>query len=312
MKFMPASIRLAALVLLAISVAQAADKYLFAYFVGNGETGVYYAISDDGYHYRALNGGKPWLPPAHKDQLMRDPYVSRDPKGGFHMVWTWGWRSPTFGHAHSADLVSWGDQTATVAFPGLQGVRNVWAPELVHDPKTGEWIVFWSSTIEGRFPESAHTLDNGNNHRIYARSTRDFKTFSEPWLFFEPGYPVIDASIVPGPSGYDMYFKDERVTPLRKQVLLATGPSVRGPWTVQGDAFSEEWSEGPSALRVGDHVVVFYDHYRAPEGYRAMRSRDRIYWQNATPMISFPPKSKHGSFLKITAEEAARLEARRD
>ncbi len=43
-----------------------------------------------------------------------------------------------------------------------------------------------------------------------------------------------------------------------------------------------------------------------------MRSRDRIYWQNATPMISFPLKSKHGSFLKTTVEEAARLEARRD
>lgn len=312
MKLMPASVRFALVALLALSAAQAADKYLFAYFTGNGETGVYFALSDDGYHYRALNGGQPWLPPAHKDQLMRDPHIARDPKGGFHMVWTWGWTGNVFGHAHSQDLMTWGDQTATPAFPGVEGVKNVWAPELVHDPKTGEWLVFWSSTIAGRFPDSASSLDNGNNHRIYAVATRDFKSFSEPWVLFEPGYPVIDATIVPGPQGFDMFFKDERVRPLRKQILRATGPSVRGPWKTQGDAFTEEWSEGPSALQVDDHVIVFYDHYRDPAGYRAMRSRDRTYWQNATPMISFPPNSKHGSFLKITAEEAARLEARKD
>jgi hypothetical protein len=312
---MSAALTLSRLVLLAAILSaslHAADKYLFAYFMNNGETGVYFALSDDGYKYRSLNGGKPWLPPAHKDQLMRDPHLARDPKGGFHMVWTWGWTGNVFGHAHSKDLANWGEQVATPGFPGLQGVKNVWAPELVHDPKSGEWIIFWASTIEGRFPETAASLDKGNNHRMYARSTRDFKSFSEPWLFFDPGYPVIDSTIVPGPLGYDMFFKDERQTPLRKRILRATSPSVRGPWTIQGDAFTEEWSEGPSAILVDDHLIVFYDHYRDPQGYRAMRSRDRVYWQNAETMISFPPRAKHGSFLRITAEEAARLEARKD
>jgi hypothetical protein len=312
MKSIPAILRFVLATIAAMAAAQAADKYLFAYFMNNGETGVYFAISDDGYHYRPLNNGKPWLPPAHQGQLMRDPYLARDSKGGFHMVWTWGWTGNVFGHAHSRDLLAWGEQIQTPALPGVEGVKNTWAPELTFDAKSGEWIVFWSATVAGRFPESAASLDNGNNHRIYARSTRDFKSFSETWLLFDPGYPVIDASIVPGPSSFDMYFKDERVRPLRKRILRATGPTVRGPWTVQGDAFTEEWSEGPSALVVGNHTVVFYDHYRDVESYRAMRSRDRTYWQNATPLISFPPKSKHGSFLKITAEEAARLDVRRD
>jgi hypothetical protein len=259
-----------------------------------------------------LNGGKPWLPPAHKDQLMRDPHVARDAKGGFHMVWTWAWRGNVFGHAHSKDLMSWGEQTMTEAFPGVAGVRNTWAPELVYDPKVSEWLVFWSGTIDGRFPETADSLDNGNNHRIYARATKDFKAFSEPFLFFNPGYPVIDATVVPSGAGYDMYFKDERVKPLRKQILRATGKSARGPWTVEGDSLTEEWSEGPSALKVGEHTIVFYDHYRDAVGYRARRSKDGAYWQNAVSMIAFPSNAKHGSFLKITAEEAARLEGRRD
>jgi beta-xylosidase len=224
------------------------------------------------------------------------------------LVWTWEWTHPDFGHAHSADLVNWGEHRRTEALPGVQGVKNVWAPELVQDPQSKEWIVFWSSTIEGKFPETAQTLENGKNHRIYARSTGDFSAFSAPWVFFDPGYPVIDASIMPVPGGFEMFFKDERLKPLRKRILRASSKSVRGPWQVHGDAFTEEWSEGPSAIRVGKDTIVYYDHYRDVTGFRAMRSRDLVHWENITHLLGFPPKSKHGSFLRITDEEARRLE----
>lgn len=310
MNFTRPSILAASLVILLALTASAADKYLFTYFMGNGETGVYFAISDDGYHYRPLNGGKPWIPPQHEGQLMRDPHIVRAPGGGFHLVWTWAWQGRVFGHAHSSDLVNWGEHKQQEVFRGTEGVKNIWAPELAWDRPAKEWLVIWSTTIAGRFPESAASLDNGNNHRIYALSTKDFKTFSEPWLFFDPGYPVIDATLIATPAGFDMYFKDERSNPLRKRILRATGPSARGPWTTQGETFTEEWSEGPSVLQIGRQTVVFYDHYRQPQGYRAMRSKDRKIWEDAQSLISIPAKARHGSFLRITAEEAARLEKR--
>jgi hypothetical protein len=70
-KSTPAILRFVLAAIAAMAAAQAAGKYLFAYFMNNGETGVYFAISDDGYHYRPLNNGKPWLPPAHQGQLMQ-------------------------------------------------------------------------------------------------------------------------------------------------------------------------------------------------------------------------------------------------
>jgi len=38
--------------------------------------------------------------------------------------------------------------------------------------------------------------EEGLNHRIYGTTTRDFWTFSPTRLFYEPGFNVIDATIV--------------------------------------------------------------------------------------------------------------------
>jgi hypothetical protein len=40
--------------------------YLFAYFKDAGSSGVYFALSNDGYHYTAINDGNPVLPPAQR------------------------------------------------------------------------------------------------------------------------------------------------------------------------------------------------------------------------------------------------------
>jgi hypothetical protein len=47
-------------------------SHLFAYFIEPAKTGVCFALSEDGYHYTPLNGGKPWLPPSHEGELVRD------------------------------------------------------------------------------------------------------------------------------------------------------------------------------------------------------------------------------------------------
>ncbi|MFL6452171.1 MAG: hypothetical protein ACJ746_31570 [Bryobacteraceae bacterium] len=52
--------RVALLLLAALPIA-AKDWYLFTSFRGNGETGLYLALSEDGAHWTALNDDKPWL-----------------------------------------------------------------------------------------------------------------------------------------------------------------------------------------------------------------------------------------------------------
>ena len=102
-----------------------------------------------------------------------------------------------------------------------------------------------------------------------------------------------------------MVFKDERKEPLKKFIQLASGPAVEGPWTGISEPFTEPWSEGPSAMKIGDEYIVYYDHYREPKKFQGVQSKDLKHWRQAN--VTFPEGSKHGSFLKITKEEAARL-----
>jgi len=297
-----------AIVLLLIMICQAAgaqDAYLFAYFKEPGNQGIYLALSQDGLHYTALNDGQPWLAPTHPGEIMRDVFLTRGPDGHFEAVWTWNWRGQTLGHASSPDLMTWSGQDEIPVMGEFPQTNNVWAPETYWDAKQGKWLVIWSSSMK----------DSKDGNRIWSTLT-DFKTFSKPTVFFDPGYVVIDATLFHATTGpYRLIFKEQSSDPLTYQERVATGPSLEGPWdlkTVSG-FINEPWSEGPSAIQVADRVVVFYDHYRAPRArFEAVATKDWMHWDDISSEISLPPYCKHGSFLRVTEDEAKRLEARHD
>ncbi len=294
--------------LAAAMAAQAEDPLVFAFFRSNGETGVFLAGSRDGLEWKELNGGKAVIEPAEKDALMRDPFLTRGPDGRFHMIWTWSWTAPFIGYSSSKDLKTWEPARKIKVFGGVPGVRNVWAPEMVWDGKRSNWLIFWASAIEGRFEESAPSVDRGLTHRIYSMRTRGFKHFTEPRVWFDPGYPVIDSTVVRDGGRWLMVFKDERVRPLKKHLLLAEAKNLEGPWTRAGEAFTETWSEGPSIVRIGKTWRVYYDHYREPAGYRVVASKDLRTWRDETASLKMPARPRHGSFVKVSGRVFAALE----
>ena len=287
--------------------AQAAsDPYLFAYFKEPGSQGIYLALSTDGLHYTALNDGQPWLVPSHPGEIMRDVFLTRDPAThGFQAVWTWNWRGQTLGHASSPDLLTWSAQDE---IPVMQDfpANNTWAPETYWDAVKKKWLILWSSSMK----------DSKDGHRIWSTLTEDFHTFTKPTIFFDPGYVVIDATIFHAADGpYRLIYKEQTYDPLTFQERVVTGPTLEGPWDLKmvSGFINEPWSEGPSAIQVGDRTVVFYDHYRAPRArFEAVATRDWKHWEDITPEISLPAYCKHGSFLRITAAEAERLRERHD
>jgi hypothetical protein len=278
-------------------VAGAAEPMLFVYFKEPANMGIFFATSSDGYHWTPLNQGRPWLPIGHPGELMRDPFLTRGPDGEFHMVWTWAWRGASIGYAHSKDLVHWSEQRE-IPLTASIGAGNTWAPEIYWDAKKSKWLLIWSSTVAGR--------QDGN--RIYGSFTSDFQSFTLPEIFFDPGFMVIDATILESRGKYYLVFKDERPEPLHKYIQIAEGPSLEGPWKILTGPITESWSEGPSAVALDGQYVIYYDHYRDPRRYEAIRSGDLIHWTSITDQISFPAGCKHGSFLKITPEEKARIE----
>ena len=249
---------------------------------------------------------------------MRDPFLAKGPDGTYHLIWTWGWRRDQMkghlqmGHATSKDLLSWSPQEAIPMFEDEPDALNVWAPEMVWDARAKHWIIFWATTIRGRFPSTEKTGDSGYNHRIYSMTTGDFKTFTKPQLYYDPGFNSIDSSLFQDGRRWVMVFKDERREPLQKRLRLAFADSPAGPWSVATEPISGDWVEGPSALKIGDWWYIYFDHYSKPQYYGAIRSRDLKQWEDVTSRMSFPTGHKHGTALRIDQAIAKRLkEARR-
>ena len=140
-----------ALLLLPLLLADATcagDPWLFSYFRNNGEDGLHMAASEDGLRWRVLHGGKSLLTPkVGESKLMRDPSITRGPDGTFHMVWTTSWEGRSLGYASSKNLVNW---TVQRVIPNtLEGeIVNSWAPELVYDAPSKEFVMVWVNFFE--------------------------------------------------------------------------------------------------------------------------------------------------------------------
>lgn len=284
--------------------------YLFAYFMGNGEDGLHLAVSADGYGWRELAGGRSVLAPrVGAAPLMRDPFLRRGWDGKFHLLWTTAWEGREIGHASSDDLVTWSEQRALPVMAHEPTTRNCWAPEMAWDARRGRWVIFWASTIPGRFRDSDGSSESGYNHRMYATTTADFERFTATELFYDPGFSVIDATIVEQAGRYHLIVKDETLTPPKKHLRSAVAADVMGPWGPLSAPFTRDWVEGPAVMRVGDEWLLYFDAYRDGH-YAALRSADLETWEEVTARVTFPPGIRHASVLAVPAEVVARLEER--
>jgi hypothetical protein len=284
------------------------DLFLFSYFKGNGEDGLHLAYSKDGYKWSALKNDQSFLTPTvSKDKLMRDPCIIRGADGLFHMVWTVSWKDKGIGYASSKDLINWTEQKFIPVMSKEEGARNTWAPEITYDKKNKTYLIYWATTITGKYPETQSKLDDGYNHRIYYVTTQDFKTFSDTRLLYDPGFNVIDATIVPDGKRFVMFLKDETREPAQKNLKIAFANKLLGPYSKASEAITGNyWAEGPTTIRTNEGWLVYFDKYRDHK-YGAIRSTDLKTWTDVSSEITLPKGLRHGTILKITQGELERL-----
>lgn len=270
--------------------------YIFSYFKGNGEDGLHLAYSRDGLNFTSLNNDKSFLQPVvGVSKLMRDPCIIRTDDGTFHMVWTAGWTERGIGYASSRDLISWSDQKYIMVMEKEPTARNCWAPEIFYDKNEKQFLIYWATTIPGRFTDSEKAGDTGYNHRIYFTTTKDFKTFSETSLLYDKGFNVIDATIIKNGKTYTMILKDETRNPPQKNLRVATSENLYGPWSAPSQpATGKYWAEGPTISLVNKSFVVYFDKYTEKK-YGAITSTDLINWQDISGNIKFPEGARHGT-----------------
>ena len=283
------------------------DGYVFSYFKGNGEDGLHLAYSEDGYKWETLKKDASFLTPeVGKDKLMRDPCVIKGGDGLYHMVWTVSWTDKGIGYASSKDLIHWSKQEFIPVMAHEKNARNTWAPEITYDENSKKYTIYWASTVDGKFTETQSTEEKGYNHRIYYTTTKDFKKFKKTKLLYEPGFNVIDASIVKDEKGYTMYLKDETKVPVQKNLKIATSKNLEGPYTKAGEPITGNyWAEGPTATQINGEWVVYFDKYTQKK-YGAVKQTSKG-WEDISEQVSFPQGTRHGSVIKVSADVIAAL-----
>ena len=299
---------LASFFFLSTVVAQSGDSVrVFAYFKNNGQDGLHLAYSIDGLNWKALKNDSSFLKPTvSKDKLMRDPCIIRGADNLFHMVWTVSWNDKGIGYASSNDLIHWSEQQFIPVMQQEDSARNCWAPEITFDAKKKQYMIYWATTISGKF-KADPKVESGYNHRMYYVLTKDFKTFSKTKLLYDKGFNVIDATIVPYGKLFVMFLKDETREPAQKNIKIATSKKLSSGYSnASAPITGNYWAEGPTTLKLNNTWIVYFDKYRDHQ-YGAVQSADLINWTDISEKISLPSGIRHGTIFSISKAEFEKL-----
>ena len=298
-RFLTCACLLIALFSLSVPVVAAAaatedSVYLFTSFHESDQKYLRFLYSFDGYHWTNVPGtflaGN-----VGTNKVFRDPSLAYGPDGTFRLVWTAGWHGDQgFGCASSRDLIHWSEQVFVPVMTNEPATVNVWAPEVFYDARVADFIIVWASTIPGRFPDKLEKHDN--NHRLYFTTTTDFTNYAPAKLFYDPGFSVIDPFILKKDGGYVLVCKDNSRPNLNLRVAFADSP-LR-PWENVSKPFTQKFTEGPCALKIGEDWLIYFDAYRQ-KIYGAVKTRDFKTFSDATSEVSFPEGHKHGTAIKV-------------
>jgi len=277
--------------------------FLFTSFHEPANAGLRMLYSYDGYKWKDLDTVL-LRPQVGNQQVMRDPSMVQGPDGVFHLVWTSSWRGDKgFGYASSKDLIHWSQERLLPVMQHEPTTVNVWAPELFYDDVQHRFIIIWASCIPGRFEKGQE--EDSNNHRLYVTTTPDFQTFTPTVLFFDAGFSVIDAEIVKRKvNDYVLVLKDNSRP--ERDIKVAFATNAMGPYSNVSKAFSDNFTEGPSVVKIKDEWLIYYDSYRK-KVYEASATKDFTNFLNIDGKISLPRGHKHGTIVTVKKKFLRRL-----
>ena len=306
--------------------------YFFAYFAGEGYSDgeqIYFASSQDGLNWDDLNNNEPVLTSTLGEEGVRDPFIIRSPEGDkFYLIATdlkiygngdWNAAQNSGSQSlmvwESTDLVNWSNQRMVEVSADI-GAGCTWAPEATYDPLTGEYVVYWAS----------RTPSVDNKQRVYYAKTRDFYTFTEPQLYIEKDQSSIDTTMIENDGTYYRYTKNEgdstnELGALTKTIFIEKSDSVLGKFTqIPSDSLNSsdnQWVEGPTIFKLNsddaaeDTWCLLVDDFGGI-GYYPLLTTDLESGEFTAPeegTFKMPSRARHGTPLRVTAEEYARIMA---
>jgi GH43 family beta-xylosidase len=313
----------------AVAAADPYSGYAFFYFTGEGTADgeqIHLATSrgNDPVKFDERNGGRPVLTSTLGEKGVRDPFVIRG-ADRFYLLATdlrihgngdWD-RAQRHGSRsimvwESRDLVNWSPQRSAQVSPPTAG--NTWAPEAYWDEGRGVFVVFWASKLYAA-DDPGHT-GSSYNRMMYA-TTRDFVTFSEAKVWVDPGYSVIDSTVIAHEGTYYRFTKDERdpgsSAPCSKFIVQEKATDLLDP---SYDFVSEcigkpgiSRGEGPTVFKSNteEKWYLFIDEFGG-RGYVPFETTDLASGKwTVSSGAQLPSSPRHGTVLPITKAEHDRL-----
>ncbi|MEJ6981219.1 family 43 glycosylhydrolase [Pedobacter sp. P351] len=286
--------------------------YLFTYFTGNGgrEEEIRFAISNDGYNFRALNGNKPVINSSAISSSggVRDPHILRGADGKtFYMVATdmvaaKGWDSNrAMVLMKSTDLLNWTSSVVNIQkkYPGNENLKRVWAPQTIYDAKAEKYMVYFSLK-HGSDPDKIY----------YAYANADFTDLeTEPkQLFFSPtNSACIDGDIILKDGIYHLFFKGESGAP---GIKIAVSDKLTEGYVLRDERVQQTKDpvEGAGVFKLnnGEGYILMYDVYMHGK-YQFTKSTDLKTFKVIDNEVSMNFHPRHGTIIPITAKEAESL-----
>lgn len=288
------------------------SKYLFCYFIGNApeEERVHFALSEDGYNFRALNNNEAVITQHLGKKCCRDPYIFRDQEGKFHIIATDmrsadGWaNNNSMVVWDSPDLITW-ENERILDFSKLEVTKNanrVWAPQVIFDEDKKEYMIYWSH----------NNADDDLDTIIWYAYTKDFRSLTtEPKVLYRPesGLCAIDGDIIKKDGKYYLFVADGK----QDGICYVISDKASGPYSEPDNnkiSVADTALEGNCMYKLeeSEKYIMIADQFKSG-GYFMQESEDLIHFTKVeeTRFSLNHLKPRHGSMLNITDEEYQRL-----
>ncbi|MEO6531984.1 MAG: glycoside hydrolase family 43 protein [Pseudolysinimonas sp.] len=314
--------------------AERRDHALFAYFTSQDDADgeqVRFARSEgiDLLHWESLADGRPVLLSTVGTGGVRDPFLIRsaglagetavfyliatdlrvhdlDPDTAWDEAQRHGSRSIVVWE--SSDLIHWSAPRLAEVAPPDAG--NAWAPEAIFDQKSQRYFVFWASTRQDG-------VSPGYN-RMLASWTVDFRSFTTPTVWVDPGWSVIDATVVHHKGAFYRLLKDERsadsTLPTAKYLTLERSRELDSTrWELVQDGIGSALPVTGTGLRHGEGPILLRNETSATwlllidefqlRGYIPFEASDLAGDWTMCESYRLPTRASHGSIVPISESE---------
>ncbi|MCP2163424.1 glycoside hydrolase family 43 protein [Goodfellowiella coeruleoviolacea] len=277
--------------------------YVMGYFTespsGRGsDYGLHLAVSPDGLNWTPLNQNNPVVTPTAGTQGLRDPHILRKQDGTFVVLAT-DLKGTDFTQPNQY-IHAW-DSVDLTSFTNYRRLKlhsmntHTWAPEAFYDAARGQYGIVYSA-------------NNGTRDVFMVNYTTDFVTV------FDPGFNVLDATVLVDGSTNYLYYKnlaDGNLYGARSSTLdprsfttytsgLRQGSGIEAPIVVRANTGGAHYLWGDSYSPVNGEFYAWSSTNIGGDSWSPLNQR--AYTQ--------PLNSKHATIAPITAAEQDRLLSR--